>query len=315
MLSDRSTLFTDTPIGSRVAIGTWGLGGNSYGTCDPLTAIKTLYKAIELGINIIDTSNIYGFGQAEKYIAEVTKHNRKELIISTKFGMHWDKFGHIHNDNSPAKIRESIFRSMDRMATDYIDVVNIHWPDGKTPLKSIVEVLHEFKSQGLVRHIGCSNFSISEINPFLIDGLIETVQLPCNFLDRSILRQHRSSAPSSIPIFIFDVLARGLLTGKYNIESRFPDNDTRKKMKDQRSEEFIRKVHAGRLIKAACDAAKFDPIHFLTTWALSCDQHTIVMMNFMNENQINHLNVGINSDTTSELIAKLETQLTDYILF
>ncbi|MCY3826584.1 MAG: aldo/keto reductase, partial [Candidatus Dadabacteria bacterium] len=115
---------------SRIGLGTWAMGGWLWGGSDRKECVRTIYKAFDNGVNLIDTAPIYGFGLSEEIVGEAVSESgmRDELIIATKVGLEWERGG-IFRNSLPERIRKEIDDSLRRLRTDRIDLYQIHWPD------------------------------------------------------------------------------------------------------------------------------------------------------------------------------------------
>ena len=236
----------------NIGVGTWGIGGDSYGLKPINCPEKIIRKSVDLGLNFIDTANVYGFGNAEKIIANATHGIRDKVIISTKFGLHWTSSGRIHKDNSPKMIEASIHASLKRLNTDYIDIYNIHWPDGKTELDEILEKLEGFREKGLIRHIGCSNFSLPSISECVLKNKIDIIQIPVNLIENDILREANKLFSEDFSKVGFNTFGRGLLLGNYDLNTVFKEGDTRERMKIHNPNLYQKYISAGKKIRSFC---------------------------------------------------------------
>lgn len=266
---------------SNIGIGTWGIGGNSYGAKSidcPETIIR---KSIDLGLNFIDTANVYGFGNAEKIIAKATKGIRDKVIISTKFGLHWTSSGKIHKDNHPKMIEASIHASLKRLGTDYIDVYNIHWPDNKTRLEDIISKLQSLRKKGLIKKIGCSNFPLPSISECVLKNQIDVIQLPVNLIEYDTLQEANELFSEAFPKVGFNTFGRGLLLGGYNIDTCFQKGDTRERMKVQTPNLYKKYISAGQKIRLFCSDYGLKPEVMLLKQSLNAVGLQLVILNFM----------------------------------
>src|SRR5438270_4145426 len=142
---------------SRIAFGTWQLGGD-WGSTDEKAAINAIKRAADRGINFFDTAQGYGFGASERLLAfALDGVPRERVIIATKGGLRPTAHGP-ERDASPAWIRQGVEASLKAMRTDYIDLYQIHWPDPKVPFEATAGALAELKKAGTIRHVGVSNF-------------------------------------------------------------------------------------------------------------------------------------------------------------
>src|SRR4029077_12826994 len=142
---------------SRVALGTWAIGGWMWGGTDEAESIATIRAAVEHGINVIDTAPVYGFGRSEKMVGKAIAHARSNVIIATKVGLEWQD-GKVSRNASRARIMREIEDSLRRLQTDYIDVYQVHWPDPLVTIEETAEAMYTLYKQGKIRAIGVSNF-------------------------------------------------------------------------------------------------------------------------------------------------------------
>src|ERR1700752_2051108 len=127
---------------SRVALGTWAIGGGMWGGSDENEAIKTIHAALDQGINLIDTAPVYGFGRSEEIVGRALADGgrRKRPLIATKVGLDW-KDGKPFRNASKARIMREIDDSLRRLRTDFIDLYQVHWPDPQTPIAETAEAM------------------------------------------------------------------------------------------------------------------------------------------------------------------------------
>jgi aryl-alcohol dehydrogenase-like predicted oxidoreductase len=120
---------------SRIALGTWAIGGWMWGGGDEKDAIETIQAALDAGIMMIDTAPVYGFGRAEEIVGKALKGSRRrKAIIATKVGLEW-RDGKISRNSSPRRLRAEVEDSLRRLKTDVIDVYQVHWPDESVPIE------------------------------------------------------------------------------------------------------------------------------------------------------------------------------------
>jgi len=145
---------------SRIALGTWAIGGWMWGGSDEREAVKTIHAALDRGINLIDTAPVYGFGHSEEIVGKALAMDsqRKRAIIATKAGLDW-KNGKPFRNARKARIIEEVENSLRRLQTDVIDLYQIHWPDPNTPIAEVAEAMAAMRGAGKIRAIGVSYFS------------------------------------------------------------------------------------------------------------------------------------------------------------
>ena len=213
---------------SRIGFGCAAISGHDYGRVDEDEFIDAIRVAWELGVTLFDTSNVYGFGYAERVLAKALGKNRHEATIVTKFGIKWDQAGRTYRDCSVREMRAALEDSLSRLKVDCIPIYMVHWHDGVTPVPKIMDALGQCQRQGKIRYVGCSNFT----SPMILQAFgvltIDFIQLPYSL----VRREHESQLVESaghlkMSTMAYDVLARGLLSGKYDRDVRFGDEDTR----------------------------------------------------------------------------------------
>ncbi len=174
---------------SRVGLGTWGMGGGDYwGEADVGRAIKTIHAALDMGINVVDTAAVYGFGRSEEIVGKGLRQAgyRRKTILATKCGLSWDDYGNVYRDSRPAVIRREIDDSLRRLQTDYIDIYQVHWADSKVPLEQTASVMMELMKEGKIRAIGVSNMSNAQMDDWRKTAPIHTLQPSFNILENKL---------------------------------------------------------------------------------------------------------------------------------
>ncbi len=207
---------------SGLDVSVIGLGTNNFGRrVDAEGTARIVHKALDLGINMIDTSNSYGQGLSEEYIGGALKDRRHQAIIATKVS---SKVGPGPNQsgNSRQHIMTEVEKSLRRLGTDYIDLYQIHFPDPATPIEETLRALDDLVHQGKVRYIGCSNFAAWQVCEAVwtsrMLGLTSfvSIQPRYNMLERQVEAELVPFCKAyGIGILPYYPLANGFLTGKY----------------------------------------------------------------------------------------------------
>jgi aryl-alcohol dehydrogenase-like predicted oxidoreductase len=201
-----------------------GVGCNNFGwRIDADGTAAVVSAAIESGINLFDTADIYGGGQSEEYLGRALKGRRDKVLIATKFGM---KMADGKEGAQPAYIRQAVEDSLRRLETDHIDLYQIHRPDDSTPIADTLGALDELVKAGKVREIGCSNFSAEQLREaaqIRSGARFVSVQNNYSLLHREpeaeVVPECQRLGMAFLPYF---PLANGLLTGKYRKGQPFP---------------------------------------------------------------------------------------------
>ena len=215
---------------SRIALGTWAIGGWMWGGTDEEESIRTIHAALDKGINLIDTAPVYGFGVSEEIVGKAIEQrgHREKVVIATKVGLEWHN-GSVSRNSSRARIRQEVQDSLRRLRTDYIDIYQVHWPDLSVPIEETARTMQELYKEGLIRAIGVSNYSPDEMERFMSASELHVVQSPYNLfereIDRDVLPYVREKNLSALA---YGPLCRGLLTGKMRPDTTFSGDDLRK---------------------------------------------------------------------------------------
>ena len=172
---------------SRVAIGTWAIGGWMWGGTDENESIATIRAALDHGINVIDTAPAYGFGRSEELVGKAIAQGglRSRVLIATKTGLEWEN-GKVFRNASRARILREIDDSLRRLRTDHIDIYQVHWPDPVVAIEETAEAMHTLFRQGKIRAIGVSNFSVCQMEKVRCVAPLHVLQPPYNLFEREI---------------------------------------------------------------------------------------------------------------------------------
>lgn len=222
---------------SGLKISEIGLGGNNFGWwADEQTSVSVINHAIDMGVNFIDTADVYDRGHSEEFIGQAIKDKRAQVLIATKFG---SPMGEGPNERGGSRyyVVKAVDASLRRLQTDYIDLYQIHFPDATTPIEETLCALDDIIRAGKVRYIGCSNFAawqlcealwISKVNSL---PSFVTVQPRYNLFDRQIERELVPCCQSyGIGVIPYSPLAGGFLTGKYRRGEEPPDGRLSRQM-------------------------------------------------------------------------------------
>ena len=233
---------TDLQV-SRIAFGTWQLGGD-WGATDESAAVAAIQHAADQGINFFDTAQGYGFGASEELLARALKGRpRDQFVIATKGGLRPTNRGGVERDARPEWIRRGVEASLKALGTDYIDLYQIHWPDPRTPFGNTAGVLAEMVAAGKIRHVGVSNFDAGEMEDFSKALQVETLQPPYHLFRRDI---ETSILPYTkahdIGVLVYGPLAHGLLSGALTEDTKFAPDDWRSKSAVFRGEAYRRNL-------------------------------------------------------------------------
>jgi len=217
-------------ISSRIALGTWAMGGWMWGGSEDKESIRTIHAALDHGINLIDTAPIYGYGRSEEIVGEALRQGgrRDSVILATKVGLDWTN-GKVERNSTRQRILHEFEDSLRRLQTDYIDIYQVHWPDPLVPIEETAATLRELYEQGRIRAIGVSNYSPAEMARFSAVAPLHTIQPPYNLFEREIEDEILPFAVGRrITTLTYGALCRGLLSGAMRLDRQFANGDMRK---------------------------------------------------------------------------------------
>jgi aryl-alcohol dehydrogenase-like predicted oxidoreductase len=237
-----------TPV-SRVALGTWAIGGWLWGGADDEKAVATIHHALDQGVNLIDTAPIYGFGHSEEVVGEALTGRRSQAVIATKVGLEWIGDGKKFFRNSErGRIKKEVEDSLRRLKMDYIDLEQIHWPDPQTPIEETARALEDLVRDGKILALGVSNFTTVQMDEFRKFAPLTSVQPPYNLFDRDIENNILPYAErNNLAVLVYGPLCRGLLSGRMSADTKFDGDDLRNidpKFKAPRFQQYLKAAAA-----------------------------------------------------------------------
>lgn len=213
---------------SRLCMGGCPMGGYGWGNVQERELLDAIACAVDNGINFFDTADTYGLGQSEKTLAKGLGARRKDVIVESKFGVRFSKEGTTY-DNSPAYIQESLEGTLRRLNTDYVDIYVVHYRDGKTPMADVVGKLEDLQKEGKLRYYGLSNIhadGMAELEPYKGKFVCcqDEYSLACRKNEQDLLTVQSEIGATPLT---WGSLGQGILTGKYDRNSTFQQNDRR----------------------------------------------------------------------------------------
>lgn len=229
---------------SPLGLGCWPLAGMTSGPVTSDEAAAIVRTSLESGINFLDTAYCYGLnGESERAIAAAVGNNRRDFVIASKGGIHWDPPRTQIRDARPATLHRECRESLARLGTDWIDLYYLHAPDHTTPIAESAGAIKELLDAGLIRAVGVSNVTVEQLRAFQAVCPVAAVQPPYNMLQRGIEADLLPYCRAQqISVIVYWPLLKGLLAGKLTRDHVFPASDSRAKYPMFQGEEFQRNV-------------------------------------------------------------------------
>ncbi len=209
---------------SALVMGTWQAGRQMWTDIDDAESVRAIRCALDAGVTTIDTASVYGDGHSERIVARAVGADRSRVVIATKV---------FANAMKHDQVMAACERSLANLATDYIDLYQIHWPSGtfgsnQVPIEETMGALVKLKAQGKIRAIGVSNFSETQLAEALEYGDIVSLQPPYSLFWRQVEQDARPLCLArNLTILAYSPMAQGLLTGKFGPDHRFKRGDHR----------------------------------------------------------------------------------------
>ncbi|BDI17587.1 hypothetical protein ANSO36C_33890 [Nostoc cf. commune SO-36] len=202
-----------TPIG----FGAWAIGGSGWafgwGTQDDQDSIAAINRALDLGVNWIDTAAIYGLGHSEEVVAQALKGRSSRPYIFTKCSMIWDEKGEIGRSLKADSVRREVEASLRRLDIETIDLYQIHWPNPDSDIEEGWTTLSKLKDEGKVRYIGVSNFNVEQLKRVQEIAPVTSLQPPYSLVKRDVDKKILPFCKgNNIGVIVYSPMQSGLLT-------------------------------------------------------------------------------------------------------
>ena len=302
---------------SVIGLGGWPMGRGHYGSFDENEMIKAVHKALDLGVTLFDTAQVYGFGAGEEIMGQALKGKRQDCIIVTKGGIRWDPAStpaslKAERDSSKEFLNSMLEGSLKRLQTDYIDLFLIHWPDANHPFSEPMEVLGKWKEEGKIRYGGVSNFKANEMEESLKTFPIICNQVGYNLFDRRpeeeifpFCREH------GLGTMAYGSLSYGLLTGTMTADTKFEEDDWRKHLKAFGlpifdGEHFLRNLEIVEKLKSIAASQDKSIAQLAGAWVLSNSTVTVALTGVRQPSEIEENVVAGDWKLTDETKSEIE---------
>ncbi len=260
-----------TPIG----FGAWAIGGGdwqfAWGPQDDNDSIASIHRALELGVNWIDTAAVYGLGHSEEIVGRAVKSSPHKPYIFTKCSMRWHADRSIYNSLKAASIAEEVEASLRRLQVDAIDLYQIHWPNPASEIEEGWGAMARLRDEGKLRWIGVSNFNVEQMQRAQKIAPITSLQPPYSMLRRAVETEILPFAQANgIGVVNYSPMLSGLLAGKMTAEriAAFPADDWRRKNVEFQEPRLSRNLRLVELLGEIGGARGVTPGVVAVAWTL-----------------------------------------------
>lgn len=306
----KSDLFI-TPIG----FGSWAIGGSGYqfawGPQDDNESIAAIQRALDLGINWIDTAAVYGLGHSEEIVARALKGRSPRPYVFTKCERVWGEQGRISGSLKAASLRREAEASLRRLQMDVIDLYQVHWPDPDADIEEGWSILAALQREGKVRFIGVSNFNVAQMRRAQAIAPITSLQPPYSLLDRDIEQEVLPfCAQNQIGVIVYSPMASGLLTGKMTREriERLPDDDWRKHDFRFQEPQLSRALEMVEQLRQIGERHGRSPAEVAITWTLRRPEVTGAIVGARRPDQVEGIIGAADFRLSDEEITEIENR-------
>jgi aryl-alcohol dehydrogenase-like predicted oxidoreductase len=241
-----------TPLG----FGSWAVGGGGWqfgwGSQDDRESIAAINRALDKGINWIDTAAVYGLGHSEEIVAQAVKGRAERPYIFTKCSMVWDQEGKIGHSLKRDSIRREVEDSLRRLQIETIDLYQIHWPDPIADIEEGWSTLSDLKREGKVRYIGVSNFNVEQLQRAMDIAPVDSLQPPYSLIHPQVDDEVLPFCEKNgIGVIVYSPMMSGLLSGRMTREriGNFPEDDWRKHNSEFQEPRLYRNLWLAELLK------------------------------------------------------------------
>ncbi|MBE6681329.1 MAG: aldo/keto reductase [Ruminococcaceae bacterium] len=300
---------TDLEV-SALCMGGCPLGGYGWGDVSRQELVNAVKTAATNGINFFDTADTYGLGESERTLAEALGSDKNNVVITTKFGVRVEN-GKTTYDNSRDYIFSAVEGSLKRLGRDYIDLYQVHYRDGKTPLSDVAESLERLREQGKIRYYGLSNIhkedeielkSLSS-NPFV--SFQDEYSLACrkNESEMFSFRDDFQMTP-----FTWGSLGQGILSGKYDKNCKFEANDRRSRdiYVNFHGEKLLKNLEIVEVLKEIANETGKSVSSVAIRWILDYLKDSVVIVGAKNPKQVLQNAESLSFELNAEQIERLE---------
>jgi len=300
-----------------IGLGTWQFGGR-WGGADDADSVAACHAALDAGVNWIDTADIYGQGRAERVVGRVVRERREDVIVATKGGVAWEAGPgglRIWREASGAYLRQALERSLTTLGMDGVDLYQVHWPVDGVPADDTFAELVRMRDEGMIRWIGVSNYHLADLEAAAAAAPITSFQVGYHVMRRQVeeaelpwCRDH------GVGVLAYGPLAHGLLTGRMDESTVFPENDWRAQSELFADEHFGERIAVVRRLQeiAAQSGRPGGVAELAVAWVLRRPEVTAAIVGARDEAQARGAAALARAPLSADEEAAIDAVLAEY---
>ncbi len=305
---------------TTIGFGSWAVGGSGWaagwGPQDDEESVGAIRRALELGVNWIDTAAVYGLGHSEEVVVRALKGvpEGERPYVFTKCSMIWDENGEIGHNLKADSVKRECEESLRRLNTDVIDLYQIHWPNPDEEIEEGWQAMAELKEEGKVRHIGVSNFDVSQMKRGQAIASIDSLQPPYSMLDRGIEDEVLPYCrEQNIAVIVYSPMKSGLLTGKMTKEraESLPEDDWRSRARAFNEPQLSKNLQLVDLLREIGGRHDASPAEVAIAWTLLHPAVTAAIVGARRPDQVDGVVGAADLKLSDDEVGEIETFLAE----
>lgn len=303
---------------SPIGFGAWAIGGGNWefawGAQEDTESIRAIHRAVELGVNWIDTAAVYGLGHSEEVVGLALKGLSKRPYVFTKCSMRWNEDRTIYRSLTRASVREEVEGSLRRLQIESIDLYQIHWPNPEPEIEEAWEELARVRDEGKVRWIGVSNFNVEQIRRLEKITPITSLQPPYSMLRPAVEAEILPYClQQGIGVINYSPMVSGLLTGKMTAEriAALPADDWRRRAVEFNEPRLSRNLRLVQLLAEIGKESGVPPGVVAIAWTLRHPAITAAIVGGRSAAQVEGLQAALHYRLSDESCRRISKFIAD----